>query len=664
MHHPHLLRGPRPSFRAVWSGLLQGMAVLSLIAALMAHSQAQAAAMDKTQMHARMLDLSAQMQALKASQASASARGPYQAAEQEYRELSALMGGDAPRVPDLAVSRQGAVAKALQAPVRAKVAPATPPFCRPLTTTHTQSTPLAIPTGPAVVTSTLVVSGANPWLWDVDLTTFLTHSFSADLDITLTSPAGTVVTLTTDNGSFNDNSFNGTVWDDSASDLVTDYTYVNLVAAPALVPEEAMSAFVGENPNGTWTLTIHDDLASDGGALDSWRLAITALPAAPQTQAINATQNTAMPIADAATSHSDLVVSGAGAAILEVKVTTFIEHPFSGDLDLRLISPAGSTVVLSTDNGEALDNLFNGTAWFDKANPAGQVPYNGNSGLATDHPYVNMTTAAQLAPEGALGALMGQDPNGTWRLAVTDDTADSTGQLTSWRLDITTAACAPITPVVIASAPPGPGVAGAAYAPVTLAATGGVLPYTWTAPSLPSGMSLNASTGELSGPPAVGSEGSYTLTVTDNAAQQASVSVHILPALAIGTSTLADAVVGQPYSQPVQATGGLAPLSWSATGLPAGLAIDPVTGVIAGTPTDVKSARAAQAKAVLAVTVSVQDSSATPVIAQQAFSLNVNVVAQPLAVTPVPTLGDWALALLAALAAGLGVRAQRRRQGC
>ena len=149
----------------------------------------------------------------------------------------------------------------------------------------TQSTPVAIPTGPAVVTSTIVVAGAGTAILDVDATTFIQHTFSADLDITITSPAGTVVTLTTDNGASNDNVFNGTVWDDDANPagqvpyttnngLVTDHTYVNLTLASPLTPEEALAAFIGEDPNGTWTLTISDDLAGDGGSLNSWSLDI------------------------------------------------------------------------------------------------------------------------------------------------------------------------------------------------------------------------------------------------------------------------------------------------------------------------------------------------------------------------------------------------------
>ena len=128
------------------------------------------------------------------------------------------------------------------------------------------------------MTSTIEVAGAGAYLTDVDLITDLAHTFAADLDITLQSPAGTVVTLTTDNGAGNDNVFTGTTFDDQADPdgqvpyvtnpgIVTDHPYANNTAATPLVPEEALAAFIGENPNGTWTITISDDLAGDGGAL-------------------------------------------------------------------------------------------------------------------------------------------------------------------------------------------------------------------------------------------------------------------------------------------------------------------------------------------------------------------------------------------------------------
>ncbi len=58
---------------------------------------------------------------------------------------------------------------------------------------------------------------------------------------------------------------------------------MNLVTATPLVPEEAMAAFIGENPNGVWTLTISDDQGGDGGTLSSWTLGVTTAASAPET---------------------------------------------------------------------------------------------------------------------------------------------------------------------------------------------------------------------------------------------------------------------------------------------------------------------------------------------------------------------------------------------
>src|SRR5262249_21358395 len=172
------------------------------------------------------------------------------------------------------------------------VVPTAPTGCTVTTTNTVNNTPVAIPTGPAVVSSTINVVGAGTYLWDLNMQTFITHTFAADLDITIQSPAGTIVTITTDNGAGNDDGFNRTVWDDQANPcgqvtyttnngLVTDHAYVNGVVATPLVPEEPLAAFRGENPNGTWTITISDDLAGDGGSLNSWALETSTLSAVP-----------------------------------------------------------------------------------------------------------------------------------------------------------------------------------------------------------------------------------------------------------------------------------------------------------------------------------------------------------------------------------------------
>ena len=202
------------------------------------------------------------------------------------------------------------------------------------------------------VTSTITVSGANPFLLDLDLRSFITHTFSADLDITLTSPTGTVVKLTTDNGSQQNNVFNGTFWDDSARELATDHVYQNNVLASPLVSEGHFGAFIGENPNGVWTLSITDDSAGDVGVLSNWSLDLTALPGAPTTTSVQTFTNaTPLPIADVATQTSTIAVSGLGSKLLDVDLTTFLRHTFSADLDITLTSPHGTVVTITTDNG-------------------------------------------------------------------------------------------------------------------------------------------------------------------------------------------------------------------------------------------------------------------------------------------------------------------------
>ena len=361
-----------------------------------------------------------------------------EAVRNRLNALTASLGGDA-------AARAGEIRQMREAPALVG--------CSVTTTSFSNNTPVAIPTGPAVVTSTITVSGLGPYLADVDITTFIQHTFAADLDITIQSPAGTVVTLTTDNGAGNDNVFNGTVWDDDANPggqvpyatnngLVTDHAYVNLTLASPLVPEEALAAFIGENPNGTWTITISDDLAGDGGSLDSWSLDLDVIPNAPIASTMSFANNTpvAIPTGPAVVS-STVNVSGAGTTISKVTLLTNITHTFAADLDITLLSPAGTIVTLTTDNGAGNDNVFNGTLWDDDANPGGQVPYATNNGLVTDHAYVNLTLASPLVPEEHMGAFINEDPNGTWTITISDDLAGDGGSLDSWTLNITTATC-------------------------------------------------------------------------------------------------------------------------------------------------------------------------------------------------------------------------------
>jgi uncharacterized repeat protein (TIGR01451 family) len=171
-------------------------------------------------------------------------------------------------------------------------------------TTSFPSTDTPLPINDLVTTSsTLAVSGLDAYVCDVNVNTSITHTWSADLNIDLTSPGGTTNTLTTANGGSNDNVFNGTLWDDSAGATnppgpVTDAVFANLVVETPLCVEEALGAFIGEDPNGNWSLAVTDTAIADTGSLASWSLDITTCACAPPEADLSVTKTllTAPPI--------------------------------------------------------------------------------------------------------------------------------------------------------------------------------------------------------------------------------------------------------------------------------------------------------------------------------------------------------------------------------
>ena len=129
----------------------------------------------------------------------------------------------------------------------------------------------------------------------------------------------------------------------------------------------------------------------------------------------------------------------------------------------------------------------------------------------------------------------------------------------------------------------------------SLDGSGGTPPYTWSvAPALPTGLTLNAASGAVSGTPTTEGTTTHTFSLRDNSVPaqtvQQTLNVTVTPppaAVTITTTSLPNGTVGQLYSRPVQATGGTGALTWTigAGSLPPNLSLDPATGVISGTPT-------------------------------------------------------------------------------
>jgi alpha-tubulin suppressor-like RCC1 family protein len=127
---------------------------------------------------------------------------------------------------------------------------------------------------------------------------------------------------------------------------------------------------------------------------------------------------------------------------------------------------------------------------------------------------------------------------------------------------------------------------GEPYA-ATLVGTGGATPYAWAASGLPEGLSLDTTTGLISGRPTVYGTYSAGVALTDKIGKTVTTSLSLAvtaDALTIRTDTLPDARYGEPYAATLAGTGGAIPYTWKVTGLPAELSLDTDTGDIIGTP--------------------------------------------------------------------------------
>jgi hypothetical protein len=132
----------------------------------------------------------------------------------------------------------------------------------------------------------------------------------------------------------------------------------------------------------------------------------------------------------------------------------------------------------------------------------------------------------------------------------------------------------------------------------SLTATGGLQPYQWSVASgtLPSGISLNAASGVLSGKPSLGGQFDFSVQLSDSSSPKPQTAMKALTlavlafALQITPGTLPNGQVGVPYQATITGDGGVTPYTWAVTGaLPAGLSLNASSGGIAGTPTQASS---------------------------------------------------------------------------
>lgn len=126
---------------------------------------------------------------------------------------------------------------------------------------------------------------------------------------------------------------------------------------------------------------------------------------------------------------------------------------------------------------------------------------------------------------------------------------------------------------------------GSSYSQAIAYTGSAVTSWTLNSGALPAGLSLNTSTGVVSGTPTAAGSFSITVTATNAAGSNSrTITLNSYTAPAITTTSLPNGTTGQSYSRALAASGSAPTWSVTAGSLPAGLGLSS-SGTISGTPT-------------------------------------------------------------------------------
>ncbi len=186
----------------------------------------------------------------------------------------------------------------------------------------------------ATVTRTFTV-GTSFTVSDVNLGVYLTHTYRSDLRISLRSPAGTTVNIMGNTAGEGDNL--NDLFDDEATASIT--THGATVTDPTTVPPPyshsftpgfstnpsgfaaALSAFDGQNAQGTWTMVICDSVAQDTGNFVRADLYITQPPTTYADLSVTKTVSNAAPANGATISYTLTAANAAAPSLSATGVT-------------------------------------------------------------------------------------------------------------------------------------------------------------------------------------------------------------------------------------------------------------------------------------------------------------------------------------------------------
>ncbi len=351
-------------------------------------------------------------------------------------------------------------------------------------------------------------------------------------------------------------SFSVTVKDSAGNTSPAQPLSITVVTLPTVVTTTL--------PNGTVGVSYSQTLMASGGAppYSNWTVSTGTLPAGLSLAASSGVIS-GTPSAAGASSFNVTVKDSAG--------NTSPAQPLS----ITIVAPV-TVSTTSLPNGEV------GVGYSATLAATGGTP-----------PYSSWTVSSGTLPAGlslaaSTGVISGTpSTGGTSSFSVT--VKDSAGNTSPAQpLSIIVASGLTITTTSLPN-----GTVGVGYNQ-TLSAAGGTPPYSsWTVNSgaLPSGLSLNSSSGVISGTPAA-NIGTFSFSVTVQDSTHATspaqpLSITIVNSVTITTTSLSNATVGVAYAQTLAASGGTPPYSsWTVSSgtLPTGLSLSASSGTISGTP--------------------------------------------------------------------------------
>ncbi len=122
-------------------------------------------------------------------------------------------------------------------------------------------------------TSTLTVAQTGT-ISKLALVMNITHTYTGDLEISLTPPGAASLALATDVGGGGDNFSNTVFSSDSSNPIIGAVAPFSGVYAP----QGGFGSVLGTQADGVWTLAIFDDAGGDTGTLDSWKVVACVQP--------------------------------------------------------------------------------------------------------------------------------------------------------------------------------------------------------------------------------------------------------------------------------------------------------------------------------------------------------------------------------------------------